>query len=418
MAFAVFALCYLASPVFIHLFNGFSPPMFTFTLLASAVAFFVALQEPSRPRALVVWALAMLGSGLTRPEGNFFNALLICAYIWCHRQGALVAIRRLLFTIGGTYVVPGLAYFLWRTQYFGLTWPLPFYVKGLYPGSRLDAVIGNMQGLAPHLGVALGILALTLAISVEGRPSETRVRSAVCVSALLLLASYMVMNMSQNLTYRFQYPAYVVLLLLSCWRLGDLLKTAKKRTAPTYVAVVVAATLWFTGSSIPIPQQADETVSIGRSLEKFAKRGYAMATTEAGRLPFHSKWRTLDSYGLNDPDIALGTFDRIHWDLYSPQLVMIHPAAGWNIYEMPFPADNHGNRRTLMEFMRKSGTYDLVAVVHRLRRTGEVRGDDYNLYFVSRTCPDYREIRHALLNADGAHYARVPEGIPKFLSGA
>jgi hypothetical protein len=43
---------------------------------------------------------------------------------------------------------------------------------------------------------------------------------------------------------------------------------------------------------------------IAAGLSKFEDRNYTIATTEAGVVPYFSRWRAIDTYGLNDEEIV------------------------------------------------------------------------------------------------------------------
>ncbi len=56
-------------------------------------------------------------------------------------------------------------------------------------------------------------------------------------------------------------------------------------------------------------------------------RGYVLATTEAGILPFYSGWRAIYTWGLNDQWIAHnGGVTPAYLDRYAPTLIAIHDA--------------------------------------------------------------------------------------------
>jgi hypothetical protein len=60
-------------------------------------------------------------------------------------------------------------------------------------------------------------------------------------------------------------------------------------------------------------------------LREYADRGYTLATTEAGLVPFYSRWRTVDAWGLNDAWIAHhGGVTAGYLDRQRPHLIMFH----------------------------------------------------------------------------------------------
>jgi arabinofuranosyltransferase len=413
--FAVVALCYLGTPVWIHVVNGFSPPMFSFMLLASTALSMLVLERPRHFPTLVAWAGVMLLTGLTRPEGNLFCGLLIVIVFALQRERIRAVGAPMFAALLLGYALPGLGYFLWRAEYFDLFWPLPFYLKGLYPGSRRYMLFVNLRLALPHMLVPLLALGAALALPRAARGGSARNATVFAVPALALLVFFLFMMQSQNVVYRFQYPTFAVLLLLVGCRIGESVKLDYPRQALAAITALVVGTLWFTVSALPIPQREDDLIWLGRTLQSRSADGYTLATTEAGRLPYFSKWRTLDTYGLNDPTVATGGFDYAYWREQSPDVVMIHPSTGWDIYSAPTPANvEQGNRRSVMEFMRRDGGWELIAVVPRQLRRGGDRPGDYNLYFIRATSPDLEALRQEMTSIEGVKYAAIPPGVAEW----
>jgi arabinofuranosyltransferase len=407
---------YLGSPVVIHIVNGFSPPMFTFILIAETICLLLILVRRDSRALFWLLGLLMLLAGLTRPEGNAFNlaaGVVVGIDSW-HRHGR-TGLKR-LWPLIVVYLVPGLVYFLARWSYFGLPLPLPFYVKGLANEPR-SAILGmNLIHLAVGQGPALTLLVLALL-----RPRSTTLEDkALLITALppaALLLSYLPFAQSQNVVNRFQFAPVAVLLFLVALRIGVNARLQLHKSSWRAAVALCLATAWTTAAALPIPEPPTDTIPLGKRLHDYADRRYALATTEAGRLPYFSGWRTLDSYGLNDPDIATHglTFD--HWEEYSPDLVLIHPPYDWNPFTDPSPKRNDGNRQQLMEFMRREGTYELAAVVSRQGRLRKLRPGDYNLYFISSKCPDRAPIEAILRSIPEAVYASRPAIIDDYLRG-
>jgi len=51
---------------------------------------------------------------------------------------------------------------------------------------------------------------------------------------------------------------------------------------------------------------ADGNAAVARMLHDYSGKGYTMAVSESGLLPFYSGWRAIDTWGLNDIEIAHG----------------------------------------------------------------------------------------------------------------
>jgi len=73
------------------------------------------------------------------------------------------------------------------------------------------------------------------------------------------------------------------------------------------------------------PYSEDGRVDMGRILAEYRGKGYVLATTEAGLLPYYSGWTTIDTWGLNDPFIAHnGALTAEYLDRYKPHIIMFH----------------------------------------------------------------------------------------------
>ena len=69
----------------------------------------------------------------------------------------------------------------------------------------------------------------------------------------------------------------------------------------------------------------DGRYDVAMRLASLADRGYVMATSEAGLLPFYSGWKSVDTWGLNDVTIAHERrLTPAYLDRYRPHLIMFH----------------------------------------------------------------------------------------------
>ncbi len=64
---------------------------------------------------------------------------------------------------------------------------------------------------------------------------------------------------------------------------------------------------------------------MGKLLAEYRGKGYMIATTEAGLLPYYSGWDAIDTWGLNDQFIAHnGSLTAEYLDQYKPEIIMFH----------------------------------------------------------------------------------------------
>ena len=110
-------------------------------------------------------------------------------------------------------------------------------------------------------------------------------------------------------------------------------------------------------------------------LSGYRDRGYAIATTEAGVVPFVADWRTLDTYGLNDTHIARHGLDQTYWDSFNPAVVLNHSARWLG--------------RPLVS---------------------------YHIYFLRRDLLEFDELATKIRSVEGESYARIPKSFVEYFS--
>ncbi len=124
---------------------SFGTPFFAVFVTLSWMAAQEAVENPrSTPKALL-FALACLLMGLTRPEGVLIAGFMLLVVIY--RLGWKKSLR-IITVFTGAFLLLGGAYFMWRWSYFGYPLPNPFYKKGggqLYTDSLNNAVTGVLE---------------------------------------------------------------------------------------------------------------------------------------------------------------------------------------------------------------------------------------------------------------------------------
>jgi hypothetical protein len=69
----------------------------------------------------------------------------------------------------------------------------------------------------------------------------------------------------------------------------------------------------------------DSRYDVAVALSAYAHKGYHLAVTEAGLLPFYSRWKSIDTWGLNDSWIAHnGRITDAYLDKHRPAIIMFH----------------------------------------------------------------------------------------------
>lgn len=327
LGFALFAALYLAvGPGFRYAAAYFGTPVFALVaLLAWRTALPLFDAEPAgeeRANAIPIraWAFALVAlvCGLIRPDGVILMGLLLLAILrergWRRSLAVLVPFVVVFGVLGG-------GYFAWRWWYFGYPLPNPFYNKG---GGRLH-VDGLVNSLLNTAKFTLPILPLYLAAFRSPRSWQFALRAILPVAGFTLV--FILISDEMNFGGRFQYVLLPIALAgagplardaVAAWkRLQRSRRGAALPTGWTFAALrpraasllvlswgVGASLAWMHSQSARATYDRDGRYDLGRRLAEWKGKGYVLATTEAGLLPYYSGWRSVDVWGLNDAWIA------------------------------------------------------------------------------------------------------------------
>ncbi len=315
----------------------FGTPFFA---MWAAATFFLAIEYQDREdgpwSVALLLALAALALGLTRPDGVFLAGFIV---VGCALSVGRARAARLVTAFVAIYGVLGGAYFGWRWSYFEHPLPNPYYKKGefhLWVGSLLAAVHTVVRFLMPF--VPLYVLALR---------DRSALREAMlsAVPIVGFTAIWILVSDEMNFLGRFQY-AVVPIAVMAAPRLAVSVRRAwalpwvghrdrRGRRVVFVGGVMLLVALPLVIFRPRLPAGEDGRTVIGHGLAGHAAADYTLATTEAGLLPLLSGWRTIDTWGLNDPWIAHnGGITSAYLDEQDPQVVVVHAAAS-PIFEDP-----------------------------------------------------------------------------------
>ena len=281
----------------------------------------------------LAFALSGLVTGLIRPEGVILACLMLLAIIIMRGLKDSVSI---IATFGLVFLTLGGAYFLWRWNYFGYPLPNPFYKKG-DQGWKWDSFYRSLQNALSFC------LPMVFAFILGFRSNETVKKTiAFLIPTLGFAAAFGLISDEMNFGWRFQY-AILPVALMSWIPLVDGIKfdwvyqfKARERAAYYVAGILLFASLvfysWFQNCSLILYQQTcrrpyerDGRLEMGRLLSDFRGKGYTIALTEAGLIPYYSGWNAIDTWGLNDKFIAHnGEITVEYLDSYKPEIVMFH----------------------------------------------------------------------------------------------
>ncbi|MBK9208345.1 MAG: hypothetical protein IPL71_08610 [Anaerolineales bacterium] len=312
----------------------FGTPFFALAA-ASTWTLGLLLIQKENPHVGLTLAFALSGliTGLIRPEGVILASLMLLAVILMR---GLKNSTSIIVVFGAVFLLLGGAYFLWRWNYFGYPLPNPFYKKG-GSGLHWDSYHNSLLNLLRLC------LPMAVAFILGFRSSETTKRTiAYLIPILGFACAFILISDEMNYGARFQYALLPIALMswsplvrgLSFSWLDQF--SGRERSVYFIALIGISASLvyysWFQNCFLTSYQQTcekayerDGRYEMGKLLAEFRGKGYTIATTEAGLLPYYSGWDAIDTWGLNDQFIAHnGGLTVEYLDQYKPEVIMFH----------------------------------------------------------------------------------------------
>lgn len=320
---------------------------------------------------------------LTRPEGIALAGLVVGAvFVRERRLSGHAPIAWLLVCLA--------AYAIWRRWYFGDWVPSPYFIKG---GFRLhmDGVIASANFAGRFLWFALVPAAIAWR---RGGPARgALVAAAIPVGGFALL--WTLLSGETNFGGRFQYAA-LPLAAASLALASQLWWPAASRARSACVAVLAVAAIANAAQYRPFAMQ-DGRLGVGQALARFTAAASprqpmtrTMAVTEAGLVPFYSRWRAVDALGFNDADVARRRIDAARLDRERPDVLLVHRVLPLDARPDPGTLDDRTAHagEVLFSYARARG-YVLV-------RAWGAHADDTQAYLVRSGAPDAADIVRAI----------------------
>jgi arabinofuranosyltransferase len=312
----------------------FGTPFFALAAASTWALGLLLINREDQPFWLsLAFALSGLVTGLIRPEGVILASLMLLSVIVM--RGLKNSISTIII-FGTVFLVLGGAYFLWRWDYFGYPLPNPFYKKGdsgLHWDSFDNSLLNTLRLCLPFAVIAL----------LGFRSRETTKHTLAYLIPILGFASaFILISDEMNYGARFQYALVPIALMswtplvrgLNFLWLNQL--SARERSVYFIALIGLCGSLvyysWFQNCflvtdqrSCERPYEQDGRYEMGKSLAEYRGKGYVIATTEAGLLPYYSGWTAIDTWGLNDQFIAHnGGITVEYLDQYKPHIIMFH----------------------------------------------------------------------------------------------
>jgi arabinofuranosyltransferase len=314
------AACFLTDPYVVG--NAVSGMETSIASLAFGVFLFLALkmmssaERPTDRQALSTGFVAALVA-MFRPEMG------LCVVVALVAAGAMWPEgRQPLFRSLAVFLLLGAGYYLLRWSYYGLPFPLPFYVKqvpfGLHGLSDLRSYLRHMIFVLPFVSVSL--------MFVVGRPNGEDRRSCVYVLAVAgavwtQLVYYSTLRHAMGLGFRYFQPTGIASVVLACVGYAIVCRVGVRSRmrssvseclmccgliAPFFIDNVRA---YRPAHTTFIEGHADGTnnaVQIGKSMKATARGTvFRIAMNDCGAIPFYSGFSVVDLGGLNNRTIAL-----------------------------------------------------------------------------------------------------------------
>lgn len=284
----------------LHAVSGMETALATFLYTTTALLFITMQKDRSGSPFLPITCFLL---GITRPEANLYVLVLLALTI--HFLPVAKRLRFAAFCIL-FYILPGMIYFAWRYSYYGLLLPLPFYIKS-------DRI--GLSGLVPTIffirDAALGFT-LPLILALANR------RGALLIPLLFVSAYFLITEHIMGYGNRYYFPFVPILSILSGMSVTQSIASLRSTTANQlrgvllfFIMVVSAVGFRLTWLSMPAYTSyafglENAHILLGHTLENIRwNSSPTIAVSDAGAIPYYSKLNTIDTFGLNEPEIAL-----------------------------------------------------------------------------------------------------------------
>jgi hypothetical protein len=312
----------------------FGTPFFALAA-ASTWTLSLLLMRQQTPNFWLSLAFAFSGlvTGLIRPEGVILACLMLLSIIVIR---GLKNSMSIIIIFGVVFLLLGGSYFLWRWDYFGYPLPNPFYKKG-DGGWKWDTFwisLGNTLRLS---------LPVLFAFIYAFRSKETtKLALAYLIPIIGFASAFGLVSDEMNYGARFQYATVPIALMSWIPLVGKInvekqnQVSSQERSVVFISLIVLSASLvyysWYQNCHLILHQQScerpyerDGRLEMARMLADYRDKGYVIAVTEAGLIPYYSGWVAIDTWGLNDQFIAHnGGITKEYLDTYKPHIIMFH----------------------------------------------------------------------------------------------
>ena len=328
----------------VHAVAGMETALYTFTVTVFFALLVLYQLRPERhmSRLLAVFALLV---GLTRPDGNLIVlAGATSLFVLIDRTSR----RNLIFDLATIYVLPGLAYFLWRLSYYGHLFPLSYYVK-----------LGHVGGLAGtgYLSSFLTLFHWLLPVAIVGLIGKGwKLVLPPAIASIALLCFFVFPAPITGFDWRFLFPVVPFIFALvgiAVARVVAIWNSPTEVRRKSRVAILAAVLALFGVATIHDLDlgTAGEIAAhrfnarinhrreaFGRFLARFQPPAarHLLTVSDAGAIPYYSGWRAIDTFSLNDAHIAVSGDRDPHYVLsHDPDAIFIISGSAKTLTDSP-----------------------------------------------------------------------------------
>jgi hypothetical protein len=293
------------------------------TSLSTALVLLVALlswREFQKPGSVAVSGIVLAAACLTRPDNMLLLPVLLAIAPKAQSEGVhhKAARRRWLISFLLLFSAVFVPYYCWRFWFYGHPLPNTFYAKGGGTWHLIHRGLRSLKLFAAQVTLPVGILAAAALLKLRQR----RWLLLWCGIVLVKVGFQLWSGGAWIGRLRFLLPAMPFIYLLAVIGLHDVHRALclawreKGRLiaiAHAAVALVLIGTLAANlHNSGPLYAEGEKYaagiaslhIPLGKRLRERAGRAAILACQDAGALPFYSRLRTIDLFGLNDAHIA------------------------------------------------------------------------------------------------------------------
>lgn len=310
---AVVVLLLSAAPIlYEHSISGLETIFFTAAMALVWWALSDSEQLFQTGRSAIPLATGLLLAGLSRPEGIALMTITLIQLILYHRYFNSLIFKAFLLKIALIAVLPLMAYWVWRTTYYGAWLPNTFAAKAYAGWINIDSVIAFCKFVGYYC-----FLPTACAVALGGRQIWNQIKSQklmVGVGSGMLaccLIAYGHSHLWMNYGSRFFFPFLPMLLIGAAWLAhGGIAQHPLSK--PKKVLVLTVLTLQMVIMAYRFKQEAaflnyyhwivqDELIAVGEHLQKTAPPGSKVISyMDAGAIGYYSGLSIVDFGRLND----------------------------------------------------------------------------------------------------------------------